>query len=426
MDLTASPGEAAGSYQIAGQLGVVSNFNGSCSGADGAGADMAFTFTAPTAGEWEITSAGSEFDSIVYARTTCADPESELACNDDVRPGVLQGALRIQLDQGQTIFIILDTFSGLGGGAEPMPVPYVLTAKPFVPTEPPTINNGTYVIDMAAGTLGFVVEGNDPESDTTGMGFQVYDPMGMPTVRDGLNMPFDNIDHDNDGNFVGTLSLPLSGFGEEGLPEFSRITVTAIDAVAQSSMEVDAAAGQAQAGARGAQCNSVTTTCSGNDVCLEGICSAVDDVLACPAEWPVTPIAIGQDGSAMVNGDNSDSMGGYREGSCGVTGAATEIYSFVAPSAGTYVVSTEAEDLDPEDDANPDTVLFARTLCNFDGGAAGQDLACNDDRGADGEMDLMSQIEFQAEAGQTIFIFVDSFGRMDPWRGPYVLNISRN
>ena len=57
----------------------------------------------------------------------------------------------------------------------------------------------------------------------------------------------------------------------------------------------------------------------------------------CPADWTVTAIELAMDGSATVMGNNSEVMNEYRVGSCG-GGGATEVYSFVANAAGTYVV----------------------------------------------------------------------------------------
>ena len=173
---------------------------------------------------------------------------------------------------------------------------------------------------------------------------------------------------------------------------------------------MDAVAAQPQEVAQGAACNTVTTVCAAGTLCVESVCTNTDEIAACPADWPVTPINVGADGAAMVNGDNSNSMGGYREASCsGSSGLATDIYSFTAPVAGTYVVTTNGEDVDPEDDIRPDTILYARSLCNYDGPEEeARDLACNDDipppeMGAEGS--LFSEISFEADAGPTIYLF---------------------
>ena len=93
------------------------------------------------------------------------------------------------------------------------------------------------------------------------------------------------------------------------------------------------------------------------------------------------------------------------------------------------MVSLDAEDDNPDDQAAPDTVLFARTLCNF---GEPMDLACNDDRDAGmpddmqmAERDLMSRIEFNATAGQTIYLFADLYGGMPLWRGVFRMSITR-
>ena len=91
----------------------------------------------------------------------------------------------------------------------------------------------------------------------------------------------------------------------------------------------------------------------------------------------------------------------------------------------------DAVDLDPENDMdNPDTLLFARRLCDFDAGRLGADLDCNDDRGDDPAVaeSLLSRIQFQAAAGETTYIFADSFTGQDgtaTWQGEYTLTITR-
>ena len=149
---------------------------------------------------------------------------------------------------------------------------------------------------------------------------------------------------------------------------------------------------------------------------------------ACPEEWLLV-IELDASGSADVAGDNTDAMGGYRAGSCG-GGGATNVYSFVAPADGMYVLSMDAEDLDPEDDIRPDTVLFAHSLCDFDQGTLGRDIDCNDDRFVDPNdpmnRDLLSRIQVPATNGQTIYVFADSYtseGGQVGWRGAYTLSI---
>ena len=116
------------------------------------------------------------------------------------------------------------------------------------------------------------------------------------------------------------------------------------------------------------------------------------------------------DGSATVMGNNSEVMNEYRVGSCG-GGGATEVYSFVANAAGTYVVTLDGAAANEDEEA--DTLLYARTLCDFQYGTDGIDLACNDDREAPDDMgmggNLNSTIEFEAAEGQTIYLFTDVY-----------------
>jgi len=411
-------GASPNSFSYNGFVEMMDNFSGSCSAPGLTSPDTVLSFTAPTAGAYLCSLEGTEFDTVLYVRSDCSDPETELECNDDNGGEGLWSKLAVNLDANQTIFVFVDTFNT-----------EMLDGSPFTlnisQESQPLLTNAVYVNDVEAMTLGIVIQGNNPAGDTDSVQVNLYDEAGELLV--GGQAPFDSLTSDANGDFEGAVTLTYA----EDFANFVRVEAGAVRANGIASELLDAAAGQSQEVGLGAECNTVTTVCAPGGICVEGLCTNLDEVAACPAEWPVTPINVAGDGSAMVNGDNSNSMGGYREASCsGSSGLATDIYSFVAPFEGTYVVSTAGEDLDPEDNIAPDTILYARALCNFDGGGlAGLDLACNDDipaaeMGAMGS--LFSEITFQAEAGQTIFVFVDAYRSMDEarqWRGAYTLTI---
>lgn len=84
---------------------------GSCGG-DRA-ADLAFTWTAPSAGTWRIDTYGSDFDTVLYALTDCGG--TELACNDDGETG-FQSEIVLELAAGQTVVLVVDGFGSDTGG----------------------------------------------------------------------------------------------------------------------------------------------------------------------------------------------------------------------------------------------------------------------------------------------------------------------
>lgn len=80
----------------------------SCVAPSGA-ADVAFAWTAPYAGFFDVSTEGSTFDTVLSIRRGACDGE-ELLCVDDV--GTLrQAALTIELEACETIVIVVDGFS---------------------------------------------------------------------------------------------------------------------------------------------------------------------------------------------------------------------------------------------------------------------------------------------------------------------------
>jgi len=84
-------------------------------GMGGTGArDLVYRFQAPEAGLYEISTVGSDFDTLLSVRTGC-DGE-ELACNDDVARGNTASALELTLEACQTIFIVVDGYNADAAG----------------------------------------------------------------------------------------------------------------------------------------------------------------------------------------------------------------------------------------------------------------------------------------------------------------------
>lgn len=84
-------------------------------GMGGTGArDVAFRFIAPEAGVYEISTVGSDFDTVLSIRNGC-DGE-ELACNDDVSRSITQSSVEITLEECQVIIIVVDGYSADASG----------------------------------------------------------------------------------------------------------------------------------------------------------------------------------------------------------------------------------------------------------------------------------------------------------------------
>ncbi|WP_437734201.1 DUF4215 domain-containing protein [Sorangium sp. So ce1335] len=97
-------------------------FTGSCGGAGG---EVVYRYTPLASGEVTITATpvGSA-DVVLYARTDCADRESEIACADD--PGHFEAAesIRVTVTEAAPIDIFVDSYDGARSG------PFTLTIAP--------------------------------------------------------------------------------------------------------------------------------------------------------------------------------------------------------------------------------------------------------------------------------------------------------
>ncbi len=76
----------------------------------GGAADVVLRWTAPSAGDWVIDTAGSEFDTVLYVKESC-EADTDLACNDDVASGDQSSRVTVSLTAGQTIFVVVEAFS---------------------------------------------------------------------------------------------------------------------------------------------------------------------------------------------------------------------------------------------------------------------------------------------------------------------------
>lgn len=86
-------------------MGAGADLTSTCGGENAP--DVAFEWTAPSAGTWTFDTYGSDFDTVLYALTSCGG--EELACNDDGPEG-FQSELTLELTAGQTIVLVVDGF----------------------------------------------------------------------------------------------------------------------------------------------------------------------------------------------------------------------------------------------------------------------------------------------------------------------------
>ncbi|MEZ4463021.1 MAG: dickkopf-related protein [bacterium] len=120
-------------------VGAPAGDRGSCGGA---GEEIAHSFVAPEAGTFCARTDGSDYDTVVYVRTDCGDPATELGCNDDAG-GTLQSAVEFQAEAGATYHVFVDGFAGAGAYA------LAVTAGPCEGPAPDCLND----FDCAADEL---------------------------------------------------------------------------------------------------------------------------------------------------------------------------------------------------------------------------------------------------------------------------------
>ncbi|MFO0646499.1 MAG: putative metal-binding motif-containing protein [Polyangiales bacterium] len=89
-----------------------SRTGGSCGGSTSP--EVAFTWTAPAAGDYTFDTEGSAFDTVLYARDGgCAG--RELGCNDDASGLGLSSRVTVRLAEGQTVALFVDGYGGDSG-----------------------------------------------------------------------------------------------------------------------------------------------------------------------------------------------------------------------------------------------------------------------------------------------------------------------
>ena len=107
--------------QMGTTVGAGADDEGGC-GETAGSPEVAFRFTAAQAGPICARTAGSAFDTVLYVRTVCDDPDSEVGCNDDVPAvGDTTSAVTVQAAAGVAYYVFVDGYdsalTGPGQGA---------------------------------------------------------------------------------------------------------------------------------------------------------------------------------------------------------------------------------------------------------------------------------------------------------------------
>ncbi|MCA9541775.1 MAG: hypothetical protein KC620_22920, partial [Myxococcales bacterium] len=299
--------DADGQMIFSGQMGDDAAFGGSCGGSGPTETDRVIKFTAPEAGAWQFFVTPRErfnerFDPILYARTTCDDPDTELGCNDDVAPGRLESQLRLDLGQGEVVYLIVDTIRPLNANrflvsARRIPIVGVGEAcdvaeaqngcpeESYCRTDPAVRGpegvcapRDAPVIDEVfatrfEGVLGLRIQGHDEGGDVDKAHIQLLAGDEVIQLNDQgadtyILTPLEPTFGQQQINFLFRSAL-LGDF-----PQTTAISVRLVDTLANRSEPVRADLGSVVRPGAGQACdpNSISSVCADDQTCIDASC----------------------------------------------------------------------------------------------------------------------------------------------------------
>jgi len=317
----------------------------------------------------------------------------------------------------------------------------------------PTLSTAVANVNRERKLWGIVVTGTDPEADVAYARVLPRDAQGTGVAvgESGRTVvPYYHLGQDPSGAYRGVVLLPAQFDGpclapanaylqsciqrggnqqtcyneavaqllacyDEAFASIVSVDVEVVDSTGRVSAMIPVDLAPSAAADLGAECDpyGVTGICPDGAICwsettLEAEICQEQGPASCPAEYGVIDLLGHASGESWVyQGSNADGAveGG---GSCG-GGGPTDVFSFTAPDADTYSFATS------QLGTNVDTVLYLRNFCQL----PAYELTCNDDFVAG----RSSRVTAALEAGETIFVFVDSVDGTAT--GSYKLTVSR-
>lgn len=299
---------ADGALSYEGQLQDDAGFAGSCGGGGSEAYDQVVRFVAPEGGAWQFVltpralrgQVFGSYDPVLHARSTCADPEAELACNDDIAAGRLESRLRLELEAGEEVFLVVDTIgrainARYGLTARRLPIVEVgapcdvaserngcppgsyCRTDPVIrgpegvcaPDEPPVITAvQAYARD---GVLGLVVEGTDSGADVEQAYLNLLDADGEVLVLNAQGADTYILPPIEPVFGRSPFSFRFAGNVLGGFPQTAAVQVRLLDARGHQSEPVVAEPGRAPARDAGADCDGdrIRDTCLAPTACLD-------------------------------------------------------------------------------------------------------------------------------------------------------------
>ena len=447
--------QADGSFLYSGTTTGGNNAHmGSCGG--DAAPDVAFTFTAPAEGDWVFSTAkvdpnATTFDTVLYVRTDCTDPNTESDCNDD--SGSTQSEVTVHLAANQEASLVVDGFGENAGDfvlsafvrqtlnqgdaceagnaravcAEGLvcvdAVNGVLDGS-FVCAAPvpPTLTTVEPFYNAATQTFAVRATGTDPDGDLEGLHLAVFDDTGAEIALDffgqggGIDVPFDVIDR-NGADITGTiifqadLSTAVNG-------EFFLFDAAPAGTVSDPPVTADILPPPVSNEGESCDISGAFSACDSgaNLACDAMVGSAVGTCIipveACADVFNVTAIALDpMTGAGSVDGNLANAVNDNTWGSCSTAGAPENVHTLTATVAGAYVISFSSDDVDAA------FTGYLRKFCDVED--ISTELGCGN-LTADG---LPASITVDLVAGQTVSVFVEpGEGPNGPWQGNYTIS----
>ena len=394
---------------------------GACGGGSG---QHIYAFTAPEAGQYAVEVVGEGIGplgfAVVFVRTHCADPATELACEARREPRAIS---IVPLDAEQTVYLFVD-------GIRELEFPSTGGYRLHVfRQEPPLLEAAAAWMNDENGSTLVEVSGLAGNVDLSGVQYRFLDaadeviPSRLQVEPLQFGLQFITMERE-DGRtaFSGALSFNAE-IEAARRPEVTQMEVGIYDVLGAVSPLVLVPVADPEQLEIGDLCDLV----GARDQCPEGTeCFIRDPVFdegpachpsgeGCPGTWTVTDLDMFEqdNGTWRFPGNlrrDNPPLQEHGVGSCpGATGQ-NDLFRFTAPAAGTYRFETSG--------MLGDTILWVRSECGVDGPAA--ELGCNDDGPGLGRF---SRVDARLDGGQSVYVFVDAFDVGN--RNEYTLTVSR-
>ncbi len=353
---------------------------GSCGG-DAQSPEVVYMTSFDEAGTVCFDLTGSDYDTVLYVRGACDDPDSELGCNDDNRAitGGTQSALSLEVAADTPYYVFVDGFSGFGA-----------------------TSSGGYVLNVTPGECEAPALGCEDDDECLGSDrcvdgecVECAEDVDCPdgTVCNGANVCVECMADEQceEGLVCNDVGTCVECNGDDDCAE--GVCDEEANACVECVEDADCAEGVCEANAC-VECRE-DADCGEGEACAGDVCMPDVDPSTCDAPEEV--------GLGVWEGFTEGESA--HRGSCG--GGGPEDVLSAELEAGAYCANLRGSAYD--------TLLYVRTDCADDQ----SELACDDDTPeiAGG---VQSAVTFElAEAG-TAFIFVDGFAGA----GIYTLELS--